>query len=226
MKILSFDITATPGTVAAAIGEKVLAERSLPESPRAAASLAPTLQKLLQELRWRPGDVRLVATTIGPGSFTSVRIAVVTAKTFAYAVRADVLGLNVLDTVAFQTPQLGEYLAVIADAQRGQIVARGYHWEGVNGWRLVAESGLAEPAAWLNDFAAGKHLVVTGPGLQRFADRLANDFVLAPKELWNPRAAAVARLAWKEYQSGRRDDIWSLRPIYYRPSYAEEKRAS
>ena len=39
-----------------------------------------------------------------------------------------------------------------------------------------------------------------------------------------PQAATVGQLAWQQHLAGQYDDLWSLVPQYYRPSYAEEKR--
>ena len=59
---------------------------------------------VLSEAGWRPRDVELVAVTIGPGSFTGLRIGVTTAKTFAYAVKCQAMGIDTLEGVA---PRVG-----------------------------------------------------------------------------------------------------------------------
>lgn len=226
VKILAIETTAVPGSIALAIEGRVVASRSLPDSPRAAASLAPSIRQLLQESSWRPMDIALVAVTVGPGPFTSVRIGVVTAKVFAYAAGAEVVGVNAFDAVAARVPPLATILAVIADAQRGQVVGRAYRWNPPDGWCPVGDSDPIEPLLWLKTVGQGENLVVTGPGLHRFGDALRNDFSLAPKEFWDPRAETVAELGWKQFSRGQRDSIWTLKPIYYRPSYAEEKRSA
>jgi tRNA A37 threonylcarbamoyladenosine modification protein TsaB len=75
--------------------------------------------------------------------------------------------------------------------------------------------------AWLDSLRAG--VVVTGPGLGRVEDRLPAGVVAAPVEQRQPHASTVGQLAVREYQRGRRDDLWKLAPQYLRPSAAEEK---
>jgi tRNA threonylcarbamoyladenosine biosynthesis protein TsaB len=226
VNILAIETTAVPGSVAVASDQTILGELRLPEFPRAAASLAPILRDLLQMVDWSPRDVDLVSVTVGPGQFTSVRIGVVTAKTFAYAVGAEVLGLNTFDVLAWQTPRIAEYLAVIGDAQRGQIVARAYTWTDDRGWVLWEDPGVVDLREWLEALLQRGSVAVTGPGLHRFAQSVNPAVTVAQRELWDPTAASVAQLAYQRYSAGERGDVWTLKPIYYRPSYAEEKRTS
>jgi tRNA threonylcarbamoyladenosine biosynthesis protein TsaB len=77
---------------------------------------------------------------------------------------------------------------------------------------------------WLASLTSGA--VVSGSGLSRLQGRLPADTTATPQSQWEPRAVTVGRLAWRDYQSGRRDDLWKLAPVYLRPSYAEEKATS
>lgn len=226
MKILAIETTAAPGSIALAVEGRPVAGRLLPASPRAAASLAPSIRNLLEEYGWKPAEIDLVAVSVGPGPFTSVRIGVVTAKVFAYAVGAEVAGVHTFDAVAMRIPPLAARLAVIADAQRGQVVGRVYRWDSSDGWRPEGDSDPVEPSSWLKTVAGNEKIVVAGPALHRFGEALGGEFLLAPKELWDPLAESVAELGWRQFSRGQRDNIWTLKPIYYRPSYAEEKRAA
>ncbi len=94
--------------------------------------------------------MKLVAVAVGPGSFTGLRVGVTTVKLFAYAVGAEVLGINTLEVIAAQAPdEIGDVWAVL-DALRGEIIAayfcagQGvfgsdrvtiYWWKSVPGWR-------------------------------------------------------------------------------------------
>jgi tRNA threonylcarbamoyladenosine biosynthesis protein TsaB len=100
VKILSLETTDLSGSVAASDSSKLLLELELNTSQRSAQSLAPAINSLLQQVGWKPADVELVAVTVGPGSFTGLRVGVTTAKTFAYAVGAEVLGIDTLETIA------------------------------------------------------------------------------------------------------------------------------
>ena len=64
---------------------------------------------------------------------------------------------------------------------------------------------------------------VSGPGLQKLVGCLPEGIRVVSDELWQPQALAVGQLAHLHYAAGRRDDLWKLAPLYFRPSAAEEK---
>ena len=123
-RILALETSELTGSVAAAADGKVLAELQLDPQQRSAQSLAPAIQSLLEQVGWQPREIRLVAVTIGPGSFTGLRVGVATAKVFAYSVGAEVLGIGTLETIAAATPDEVEAVSVAVDAQRGDVIAQ------------------------------------------------------------------------------------------------------
>ncbi|NLF09025.1 MAG: tRNA (adenosine(37)-N6)-threonylcarbamoyltransferase complex dimerization subunit type 1 TsaB [Pirellulaceae bacterium] len=100
MRILALETSDKTGGAAAIDGCNVLAELTLDQNLRSAQSLAPAIKNLIEQVKWQPADVQLVAVTVGPGSFTGLRVGVTTAKIFAYAVSAEVLGVDTLESVA------------------------------------------------------------------------------------------------------------------------------
>ena len=91
---------------------------------RTAQTLAPRLSELLRETDWPAGvDSTWWWSPVGPGSFTGLRIGVTTAKTFAYAVGAEVIGVNTLAVIAEQAPRAAAPLWVVMDAQRQELFA-------------------------------------------------------------------------------------------------------
>ena len=225
--ILAFDTSSPAGSVAVLEGLVVLAEESLDASQRSAQSLAPAIEQVLRLAGKQPVDVRLVATTVGPGSFTGLRVGVTMAKTLAYALKCDVIGLNTLDVLAAQlpaelVPTNGRIHAVL-DAQRKELFAARYAIfpEGLLR-KLEGDEPIQSGEAWLQSLHAGD--VVTGSGLNRWEERIPTSVIVAPRELHEPQAATIGRMALREYERGRRDDFWTLAPCYVRPSYAEEKK--
>jgi tRNA threonylcarbamoyladenosine biosynthesis protein TsaB len=221
MKILALETTGTAGSVAAAIDCNILLENELRRSVRSAQSLAPAVKGLLEQVGWRPQDVELVAVTVGPGSFTGLRVGVATAKVFAYAVGAEILGLDALQTIALAAPdEVGE-VSVAIDAQRGDVVAGSFR-RGTDGWfQPDGPQQLVDAEAWLRGLPAGS--LISGPVLQKLIGLLPPGVQALEPGCWDPRAGNVARLAAHLYAAGRRDDLWGLVPRYSRRSAAEEK---
>jgi len=183
--------------------------------------LAAGLRDLLGEVGWSPVDIDLVATCIGPGSFTGLRVGVTTAKMLAYCAEADVLGVDTLEVIAAGSPEDVPAVSVAVDAQRGQVVAGAFRRDA-QGWP-VAESApqLLDVDAWLGSLPRGTF--ATGPILRKIADRLPQGIKLLEPDCWAPSAAVLARLAEHHHAAGRRDDLRTLVPRYSRRSAAEEK---
>ncbi|HWB00361.1 MAG TPA: tRNA (adenosine(37)-N6)-threonylcarbamoyltransferase complex dimerization subunit type 1 TsaB [Pirellulales bacterium] len=219
-RILALETSGQAGSVALLTGAQVVCERVLPAETRSAQSLAPAIRAALDQAGWKPPDVQVVAVTIGPGSFTGLRVGATTAKTFAYATGAAVLGIGTLDCIAAQAPGRGRLSAVI-DAYRRQVFTRTYQCESTGTWLPLDEPHILDDDRWLASLANDTR--VSGPGLERLVTRLPADTKVAPRETWTPRAATVGALAYARYTAGQRDDLWTLAPAYLRRSAAEEK---
>jgi tRNA threonylcarbamoyladenosine biosynthesis protein TsaB len=225
--ILAFDTSGFAGSVALLDGPRLLAETTLDAQRRSAQTLAPAIAGLLKSQQIEPGQISLVATTIGPGSFTGLRVGVTSAKTFAYAVGANVIGVSTLEAIAHGVP--GELLSggageihAVLDAQRKELFVGRFRSKAGAVIRLESDRIVAAET-WLAGLPAGT--VVTGSGLARVADRLPCGIVVVTPEFREVKASCVGQLAWRDYNAGRRDNLWKLAPVYLRPSYAEEKAA-
>ena len=227
LRILALETAGLSGTVAALSGDRVLAESELTAGTRSAQSLAPGIAELWRDVGWRASDVELIAVTIGPGSFTGLRVGVTTAKTLAYATGAAVLGIDTLETIASQSPADIDEIWTVLDAQRSELFAA--RWKRADtqdplAWQAAAPAAIVDGGTW----AAGRSpgVAVSGPPLRRWRDRLPAEAIVVAEEHWQPQAATVGRLAWRKHVAGHKQDLWTLSPNYLRLSAAEEKLAS
>ncbi len=230
MLILAFDCSSPAGSVALLEGSDVLAREALDPTKRSAVTLAPAIADVLRHAGKASGELDLVATTIGPGSFTGLRVGVTMAKTLAYALQCDLVGLNTLDVLAAQVLEAGLVGArgivhAVLDAQRKELFVRRYQVSAENSERVCRFNDgdtILSADAWLKSLAAGD--VVTGSGLTRWKDKLPPGVIVASNECFEPDAVTIGRLALREHATGRRDDLWTFSPLYIRPSYADEKK--
>lgn len=230
MLILAFDVSSAEGSVAVLDGRELLARESLNPAQRSAQSLAPAIRQVLERAGKEPRDVKLIATTIGPGSFTGLRVGVTMAKTLAYALRCDLIGLNTLDILAAQIPSElvtspNVQIHAVLDAQRKELFVGRYQaaaGDEESPRRLAEETLILPGETWLQTLRGGD--IVTGSGLARWKEKLPASVVTIPAEFHPPDAVTIGRLALQEYEQGRRDDLWTFSPIYIRPSYADEKK--
>jgi len=223
--ILAFDTSGMAGSVALCDDQGLLSERQLDPARRSAQTLAPAIAELLKAAGIQPKQIGLVATTTGPGSFTGLRIGVTTAKTWAYATGAAVIGLSTLEVIARQVPDTlcatSTEIHAVLDAQRKELYMGRFRSTTHERERL-AEDAIVAAESWLTQLTP--ETIVTGSGLSRLADRLPAGVACVPQPHWEPQAATIARVAWQEFARGHQDDLWRLAPAYLRKSYAEEKR--
>lgn len=222
MRILALETTERIASVAALQNGCLLAQQATPPEQRSAQALAPAIQSLLEQVSWQPGDVQLVAVPVGPGSFTGLRVGVTTAKTFAYAVQAEVLGVNTLEVIAQLAPAEIGQLEAVMDAQRQQLFVGRFARDDSGHFQWRETTHIIGEADWLARLAASP-IAVTGPALRKLGTRVPEKISVVDSARWAPTAAAVGQLAWRKYEAGERDDLWKLAPQYFRASAAEEK---
>ncbi len=229
MRILAIETTSFTGSLALFEEDTLLAECQLPSQQRSAQSLAPTLQKFLAEQHCELSQLQLIAVAQGPGSFTGLRVGITTAKSLAYALGAEVLGVDTLAVLAHQAASgiagqtAGRWHAIL-DAQRNQLFAATFSRDSATAeLRCISPTQIVDLAPWLEQLCPGDYVV--GPVLGKIAAQIPAGITCVDQSLWEPQAASVGHLAWQEYSAGRRDDLWKLAPHYHRLSAAEEKAA-
>lgn len=219
MRLIAIETAIAPGSLAALeiqpSGGLRTTSIDLPEDRRTAEILAPHLRELLDQVGWATTQIDAVAVTVGPGSFTGLRIGVTTAKTLAYASGAPCAPLNTLAVLAAQT---GEETSgwVAIDAQRQELFAAPF-----SAGKLQDEPTILSRDTWLQRLAPGE--TVVGPVLKSLRTRLPEGVTAAAESAWRPRAETVARLAVEIVESGQAVSPFELLPNYYRLSAAEEK---
>jgi tRNA threonylcarbamoyladenosine biosynthesis protein TsaB len=226
MRILAIETSGQAGSVALLLGAgdtiQLVHEATVASAARTAQALAPLASDLLAKAQWPADSIELVAVAVGPGSFTGLRIGVTMAKTFAYAVGAGIIGVNTLEAVAEQAQIDAGSLWAVMDAQRQELFAAKFVARGDSKPQAMEiETRVLSQADWIVAVEPGDS--VTGPGLRRMTTPLPPEVAAVDESLWQPMAATVGKIGWRDFQSGRRDDVWKLMPLYYRPSAAEEK---
>jgi tRNA threonylcarbamoyladenosine biosynthesis protein TsaB len=225
-RILAIETSGRHGSAASlqgdADGSRLVNKVALGGEQRTAQALAPAIQDLLRHSQWPPDSVELVAVAVGPGSFTGLRIGVTTAKAFAYAVGAEVIGVNTLVALAHQATGSNRTLWTVLDAQRQELFVAKFARNDLRQWRIEQPTLILPQNDWLAELGPGDG--VTGTALMRLGDRIPPEVQIVPPEFWQPMAEAVGHVAWRQYQAGQRGDIWQLMPQYYRASAAEEKK--
>ena len=220
MKILAIETTERQGSIALSESKSLRYHHLLPATDRSAATLAPEIKAICDKHNWTLGDVDRFAVTTGPGSFTGLRVGIVTTKTLGYALGKEVVGINTLDAIAIQSSHIG-LLEVVMDAQRNEVFSRRYLLENGNLPRPLTDVCIIDDQQWAAQLPEG--IKVTGPVLKKIKENLPAHTQTEAEENWAPRAESVAHLA---ATASPLDSPLKLMPQYFRLSAAEEKAGS
>jgi len=221
LKTLAIDTSLRGGSIACFDGGELAGAEFLDSRLSTTARLTPTLDSLLTRLGWKPGEIQLVGVSLGPGSFTGLRIGVMTAKTIAYVTGAKVVGVNTLSAIAHRAPQTPSDLHVIMDAQRNQLFHARFVSQNDGTWDKAAPTAIIDWEPFLASLDEGS--TVTGPAVRNHEEKIPENVQIMDEAYWSPTAEAVGRVALNQYHAGKTTEFWKLQPNYYRKSAAEEK---
>lgn len=188
-----------------------------------ARDLIPTADRLCREHGWSPDTIKQCYLSIGPGSFTGLRVAVAFARHFALSVGVKICAVPTLDVISENVSELEKpppHLAVILDAKRGEVFSAVFAFkDGL--YRRIAEPRMIEPAKLIADAPSPIGIVGEGIDYHRNAVEAANVEIL-DNALWWPRATHVHRIGWRLALQGDFVDPTHLTPFYLRRPEAEE----
>ncbi len=192
-------------------------------------TLLPMIDSLLRRTGMSPGSIDHVAVSVGPGSFTGVRVGLATAKGFALGANARVSGVSTLEALAASYGLTQGTVCAILHAGRGEVYAAFYNWVNSELQALGPEAVLSPEALALQTSLPSLgdiHLI--GDAVAAYRDRLQVNFcgrarVTDEGLSAKPTAATVARLALRQIQ---RDPTGTLHgkevdPVYLRRAEAE-----
>jgi tRNA threonylcarbamoyladenosine biosynthesis protein TsaB len=220
--VLGIETSGLTGGIALVRGDHCLGDVQLEEAPRRhAQTLVAQIGTLVGGAGCRVRDLSAVAVSIGPGSFTGLRVGVVCAKTLAYATGCRLAAVDTLRAIAANSPAEVARVHVLADALRGDAYVASY--ERIDGrWTAREPPALAAAAAWLAERGPGD--VLSGPGLAVYAVNFPAACRQLPADCWTPRARVVAQLGLEQLARGQAVDCATLVPFYLRRSAAEERK--
>lgn len=222
-KIIAIETSGRRGSVALAEGSNLVDESSFSANQEHARDLIPMIDLLCHNHGWPPRTVKHCYLSIGPGSFTGLRVAVAFARHFAFAVGAKICAVPTLDVIAENAREIKpppRYLATILDAKRSQVFSAVFEFRDGRYHRII-EPQMIEFAKLVD--AAPSPIAVIGEGIEYHRDVIESKSVqILDRALWWPRAANVHRIGWQFASQGQFTDPVQLTPFYVRRPEAEE----
>lgn len=222
MLTLAIDTATKICSVALCKDREVLAEYTINRGMTHSEGLLPQLEQLFTRSGISKKEIELLAVSMGPGSFTGLRIGLATAEAMAYAFKVYIHGVNTLKALAYNLPVDGAVLSPVIDAQKGNYYQAIYKWEG-GVLRELMPLAVVKAAKVLENMAGtGCDVVILGECAKLIKNGLPAFVKTVPDHLAMPRASSVAFAAMAEFDPAADRKIFGLEPYYIRRSEAEE----
>lgn len=221
--ILAFDSSGACCSAALWAGGRIAARRLEPMSRGQAERLMPMILAAMAEAGCGFADLTGIAVTVGPGSFTGIRVALAAARGLALASGLPVAGVTTFDAVLESLPAAataGRMVAIVMDSKRGDLFTQFYDRDR----RPVSGPAILAPESVLAA-APGQLLIAAGDGVALLEPHLPAGAGITMTAVAHIDAAHVAALAARRNPS----ELLPPVPLYLRPAdvtVAGRKRSS
>lgn len=226
MLVLGLDTATSVASVGLVDGDKPLAEESCRGVSSHTETLFPLIARVLDRASVSLAEVKGVGVSIGPGSFTGLRVALSAAKGVCYALGQKLIGVPTLEALAGTVVDSVGLICPILDARRGEVYAALFRRDGRGNIERVTADLVLSPQALLSRIH--EQCTFLGDGAEVYEKLIrqhcgAADRIL-PFTTHHPCGTIIAKMAQGRLCRGEHDSISTLVPCYVRASEAERKR--
>jgi tRNA threonylcarbamoyladenosine biosynthesis protein TsaB len=225
MKVLGMDTSTSCGSVGLVEDKWVISDHLLDIPITHSERLLKTIDWILKESRLGISEIDGLAISLGPGSFTGLRIGVSTVKGLAFSLKKPIAGVSSLEVLASQVSPTPYLLCPILDARKGEVYTAFYRYEGGTYPQPQSSIEAIEPGQLILRIKEptlffGNGVKTYGPFLKEKLQQLA---LFPPPPFHIPHGSTVAKLGLERLERGETIDLATLIPLYIRPSEAEIK---
>ena len=225
MKVLGIDTSTSCGAVGLIDDGEVLSDYLLNIPVTHSERLLGAIEFVLREARCSARDVDGWAISLGPGSFTGLRIGVSTVKGLAFATQKPVAGVSTLDALASQVSPTPYLICPILDARKKEVYAAFYRYGKGDVLGRQSDDQALRPEDLVRK--VGERTIFLGDGVRTYREFLLHSlpsFATFPAgPLHVSHGSMVARLGFDLLKKGKHLNVSTFSPIYVRPSEAEMK---
>ena len=230
--VLAIDGATPAAGVALATLEGRLVGHFWCERPRSLSQyLMADLARLIEQTQTPREAIRAVGVTLGPGSFTSLRVGLALAKTLAHGWKIPLYGFSTLEMLARRWPAAGAVVCGALDARRGEVYSGVYRIAAANEQPVALRADRVETIEdLLTDLAAAPWPLIefSGNGALKYREQIVN--ALGERAGWVPPpldvpSADVLALACAQAHAAGREPVnpLSAAPLYLRVSDAQRR---
>lgn len=216
MIVLGVDTSASARGVALASGENILVENVEFAGSSHSARLIPMVRAALEAAGRDKRELEGIAVTVGPGSYTGLRIGVATVKALAGGLGIPAVGVGTLEALAFGFGPRDDYVCPLLDARRGRVYTALYGWDSGDIVEVLPPA-VVSLGEWLERIPDGR-VFFLGEGLVEHGKDIAaarGDLVcFGSKADLHIHPDAVANLGYRRFLEGKGADPELLSLVY------------
>jgi tRNA threonylcarbamoyladenosine biosynthesis protein TsaB len=226
MKLLAIETSTMLGGVAIMDSDTLIAESRINIKITHSESIMGEIDHMLMRSRLTIGDIDVICISIGPGSFTGLRVGLSTAKGLVYATGSKLVAVPTLEAFAWNIPFSMHQVCPLLDARKKEVYAAIFKWTDKGFIRVVYEqavridnllSKITSPTIFIGEGAVMYR--------DRIEKRLGNLAIFTAPQWTVPSPSAVAFLGMQKAKRREYEDPLRLVPLYLRKSEAEIKLA-
>ena len=230
MRILGIETATSACSVCILDNSQLIAEYTTNISKTHSQHLMPMIEHVLKNAGLVPKDIGAIAVSIGPGSFTGVRIGISAAKGMAMALDIQTAGVSVLDGIAYNL--MNSYtgrICVITDARRKQVYAAIYEMPDIKCRMSNMKKLTGDMVLTIEELIkkTKKKTIFIGNATTLYYNTLKKELgdlaVVCSPNLGIPRASSIAFLGEDILKEGKGLSHFDLKPNYIKLSDAEIK---
>lgn len=223
MRILGIDTSTPCGGVGLIDQGEILSDYLLNIPVTHSERLLEAIETVLKGARLKIENLDGWAISLGPGSFTGLRIGVSTIKGLALATEKPVVGVSTLDVLASQITPTYHLICPILDARKKEVYAAFYQYDQNNSLKRLTPYQSIRPEELIKKVEVptiflGEGVNLYGEFIQKSLPTLS---IFPPMILHVSHGSMVAKLGAELLQKGKHLDLFNFTPIYVRASDAE-----
>jgi tRNA threonylcarbamoyladenosine biosynthesis protein TsaB len=226
MYTLAFDTSSKTVAVSILHDDNILYDDIINNGLNHSETLMPAIHHALKQAGIKIANIDLFACTLGPGSFTGLRIGVSTLKGFVLATGKPAVGVSSLAVLALNIENSSQIICPVIDAGRGQVYIASYHFNNKGILVQVGQEKAVSPDEILLE--NNQDMIFVGDGIIKYAgiiEKKNKHIEIASSSLQYIRASAVGILGRKKYEHREVLDSATFVPFYLRSVEAQPSKS-
>lgn len=217
--ILGIDTSGKTASTALYEDGIIIAQNNLYTNRTHSQVILPICKRMMEDANKPLSDVDVFAVSLGPGSYTGLRIGISAVKAMAFALKKDCVGISTLEALAYNMLGYKGVICSIIKARLDLVYTAVFEGDGNTITRLSDDKIITQDEVLANISQYDKDVILVGDGADEFYEKYKHDFLyIAPPHLKHQLASSLC-LASLKHNAVFPDD---LEASYLQPTKAEK----